>query len=192
MLLGQILPVMLWLTGRQSSSIPEFVPMLLYVSLTGALVLQSTTLPDAALDSSTQFYMVVWRGVQLLWICLGVKSKIDPGILLSRVSLQIKKKMTREEFVKNNRGINGTKDDPQDLPQDFLNELYTHFSEKAICFPQLPSTLSKRMNSASDANVVKCGPSPAPSAKPSWHPRLLQHWPKPPSSGALAACFCKN
>ena len=63
--------------------------------------------------------------------------------------------MTREEFVKNNRGINGTKDNPQDLPQEFLSELYNHFSEKAIRFPQLPSTLSQKYTT-SDTTIMKC------------------------------------
>ena len=64
--------------------------------------------------------------------------------------------MTREEFVRNNRGINGPKDNPQDLPQEFLTELYNHFSEKAIRFPQLPSTLSQKENtSTADHTVIK-------------------------------------
>ena len=70
--------------------------------------------------------------------------------------MQIKKKMTCEEFVRNNRGINGPKDSPQDLPQEFLTELYNHFSEKAIRFPQLPATLSQKESSATDHTVIKC------------------------------------
>ena len=68
--------------------------------------------------------------------------------------MQIKKKMTREEFVRNNRGINGTKDAPKDLPQEFLTELYAHFSERAIRFPQLPSTLSDKYSS-SESTILK-------------------------------------
>ena len=68
--------------------------------------------------------------------------------------MQIKKKMTQEEFVRNNRGINGTKDAPKDLPQEFLTELYHHFSERAICFPQLPSTLSDKYSS-SESTILK-------------------------------------
>ena len=64
--------------------------------------------------------------------------------------MQIKKKMTREEFVRNNRGINGTKD----LPQEFLSELYDHFSERAIRFPQLPNTLSDKYSS-SESTILK-------------------------------------
>ncbi|CAL8465936.1 g5472 [Coccomyxa elongata] len=64
----------------------------------------------------------------------------------------IKKKMTREEFVRNNRGINGTKDAPADLPQDFLTELYTHFSERAIRFPQLPSSMSEKYSTQPATN----------------------------------------
>lgn len=75
--------------------------------------------------------------------------------------MQIKKKMTQEEFVKNNRGINGTKDNPQDLPQEFLSELYNHFSEKAIRFPQLPSTLSPKHNT-SDSTIMKCASARKP------------------------------
>ncbi len=78
--------------------------------------------------------------------------------------MQIKKKMTQEEFVRNNRGINGTKDDPQDLPREFLSELYNHFSEKAIRFPQLPSTLSQKEGASSaDHTVIKCAPKPNPA-----------------------------
>lgn len=68
--------------------------------------------------------------------------------------------MTREEFVRNNRGINGTKDAPADLPQDFLTELYTHFSERAIRFPQLPSSMSEKYSTppATNHTVDKCAP----------------------------------
>lgn len=68
--------------------------------------------------------------------------------------MQIKKKMTREEFVRNNRGINGTKDAPMDLPREFLSELYDHFSEQAIRFPQLPNTLSDKYRS-SESTILK-------------------------------------
>ncbi|CAL5223957.1 g6563 [Coccomyxa viridis] len=81
----------------------------------------------------------------------------------------IKKKMTQEEFVRNNRGINGTKDDPRDLPQEFLSELYNHFSEKAIRFPQLPSTLSqKESTSNADHTVIKA--HKAAGASKRWDP----------------------
>jgi hypothetical protein len=79
---------------------------------------------------------------------------------VAAAALQIKKKMTREEFVRNNRGINGTKDNPQDLPPEFLTELYNHFSEKAIRFPQLPSTLSQKHSNSGDLTVMKCAPGP--------------------------------
>lgn len=70
---------------------------------------------------------------------------------------QIKKKMTREEFIRNNRGINGSKDAPADLPKEFLTELYTHFSERAIRFPQMPSSMSGKYSSpTSDATIDKC------------------------------------
>ena len=75
---------------------------------------------------------------------------------VAAAALQIKKKMTREEFVRNNRGINGTKDNPQDLPPEFLTELYNHFSKKAIRFPQLPSTLSQKHSNSGDLTVMKC------------------------------------
>lgn len=72
---------------------------------------------------------------------------------------QIKKKMTREEFIRNNRGINGTKDAPADLPNEFLTELYTHFSERAIRFPQLPSSMSDKYSSPpSNHTIAKCAP----------------------------------
>lgn len=73
--------------------------------------------------------------------------------------------------MRNNRGINGTKDNPQDLPQEVLTELYNHFSEKAIRFPQLPSTLSqKESSSTADHTVIKCAhiyPGTACPARPS-------------------------
>ena len=69
--------------------------------------------------------------------------------------------------MRNNRGINGPKDDPQDLPQEFLTELYNHFSEKAIRFPQLPSTLSqKETMSTADHTVIKYAHS-CPRNRPS-------------------------
>ncbi|EIE18456.1 Sec7-domain-containing protein [Coccomyxa subellipsoidea C-169] len=66
----------------------------------------------------------------------------------------IKKKMTREEFIRNNRGINGTKDAPADLPNEFLTELYTHFSERAIRFPQLPSSMSDKYSSPPSNHTI--------------------------------------
>lgn len=41
---------------------------------------------------------------------------------------QVKKKMTVDEFIKNNRGIN----DREDLPQDFLRDLYHSISRNEI------------------------------------------------------------
>ncbi|KAL6331275.1 hypothetical protein AAG906_009703 [Vitis piasezkii] len=41
---------------------------------------------------------------------------------------QVKKKMTEEEFIKNNRAINGGKD----LPREYLSELFQSISNKAI------------------------------------------------------------
>ena len=58
--------------------------------------------------------------------------------------------------MRNNRGINGPKDNPADLPQEFLSELYNHFSEKAIRFPQLPASRSQKESSA-DTTVIRCG-----------------------------------
>ena len=41
---------------------------------------------------------------------------------------QVKKKMTEEEFIRNNRGINGGKD----LPKEYLSELFNSISNNAI------------------------------------------------------------
>ena len=74
---------------------------------------------------------------------------------------QIKKKMTREEFIRNNRGINGPKDAPVDLPTDFLGGLYDAFSKKAIRFPQLPNgPPAAPYSSGTDPTVVKCVRNP--------------------------------
>jgi Sec7-like guanine-nucleotide exchange factor len=78
------------------------------------------------------------------------------GVWLART--QIKKKMTCDEFIRNNRGINGPKDAPKDLPRDFLVELYHHFSERAIRFPQLPASMSDKYSGASDNTIMKCAP----------------------------------
>eukprot|EP00884_Botryococcus_braunii_P022699 jgi/Botrbrau1/9112/Bobra.0305s0016.2 len=43
-------------------------------------------------------------------------------------NVQVKKKMTVDEFIKNNRGIN----DREDLPQDFLRDLYHSISRNEI------------------------------------------------------------
>ena len=98
------------------------------------------------LPAHARIYKSAWAGMQVA----------D----MAAAALQIKKKMTREEFVRNNRGINGTKDNPQDLPPEFLTELYNHFSEKAIRFPQLPSTLSQKHSNSADLTVMKCAPGP--------------------------------
>ena len=42
--------------------------------------------------------------------------------------MQVKKKMTCEEFIRNNRGINGG----ADLPHQFLRELYASISQNEI------------------------------------------------------------
>ena len=42
--------------------------------------------------------------------------------------VQVKKKMTCEEFIRNNRGINGG----ADLPHQFLRELYASISQNEI------------------------------------------------------------
>ncbi len=42
--------------------------------------------------------------------------------------MQVKKKMTCEEFIRNNRGINGG----ADLPHQFLRELYVSISQNEI------------------------------------------------------------
>ena len=42
--------------------------------------------------------------------------------------MQVKKKMTCEEFIRNNRGINGG----ADLPHAFLRELYASISQNEI------------------------------------------------------------
>jgi hypothetical protein len=77
--------------------------------------------------------------------------------------LQIKKKMTCEEFIRNNRGINGPKDAPKDLPKDFLVELYDHFSEQAIRFPQLPASMSEKYSTQTlDSTNLKCAATPTP------------------------------
>jgi brefeldin A-inhibited guanine nucleotide-exchange protein len=44
------------------------------------------------------------------------------------VTAQVKKKMTAEDFLKNNRGIN----DGQDLPADFMRSLYDRIVSNEI------------------------------------------------------------
>ena len=45
--------------------------------------------------------------------------------------LQVKKKMTCEEFVRNNKGVN----DGQDFPTDFLEDLFRNIERRAIRIP---------------------------------------------------------
>ena len=45
-----------------------------------------------------------------------------------RLCVEVKKKMTCEEFIRNNRGINGG----ADLPHSFLRELYASISQNEI------------------------------------------------------------
>jgi len=65
----------------------------------------------------------------------------------------VKKKMTADEFVRNNRGINGG----EDLPRDFLRALYASIAADEI-----------RISSEAQARARRARPPPAapPSSKP--------------------------
>ena len=62
--------------------------------------------------------------VQLRGYCVHVHLLLHKGEL----HIQVKKKMTCEEFIRNNRGINGG----ADLPHQFLRELYASISQNEI------------------------------------------------------------
>ena len=89
-----------------------------------------------------------------------------------RTRAQIKKKMTREEFIRNNRGINGPKDAPVDLPKEFLGDLFDAFSRKAIRFPELPNgPPAARHSTGADPTVVKCAKTPPKTLNPEYAAR---------------------
>ncbi|KAL2242806.1 ARF guanine-nucleotide exchange factor GNL2 [Sesamum indicum] len=55
---------------------------------------------------------------------------------------QVKKKMTEEDFIKNNRSINGG----NDLPRDYLSELFQSIATNAISLDQPGSTVEMNPN----------------------------------------------
>ncbi len=52
---------------------------------------------------------------------------------------RVKKKMTKEEFVKNNRGIN----DSEDLPQEYLSKIYEEIAESEIKMKETSANVGK-------------------------------------------------
>ena len=51
----------------------------------------------------------------------------------------IKKKMTKDEFIKNNRGINDT----EDLPHDYLSKIYEEIASSKIDLKENTATVEK-------------------------------------------------
>ncbi|XP_020586815.1 ARF guanine-nucleotide exchange factor GNL2 [Phalaenopsis equestris] len=64
---------------------------------------------------------------------------------------QVKKKMTEEEFIKNNRAINGG----MDLPREYLSELFHSISTNAITLHDSSSAVISELNSNFWANLIK-------------------------------------
>lgn len=58
-------------------------------------------------------------------------------LLLKIVSFQVKKKMTKEQYIKMNRGIN----ESRDLPEEFLSKIYDEIESEEI---KLKVTTSRR------------------------------------------------
>ena len=56
-------------------------------------------------------------------------------------SSRVKKKMTKEEFIKNNRGIN----DSEDLPKDYLAKIYDEIASSEIKMKASSTTVDKTM-----------------------------------------------
>ena len=54
---------------------------------------------------------------------------------------QVKKKMTKEEFIKNNRGIN----DSEDLPHEQLSTLYDQIASSEIKIKATSATVAKTL-----------------------------------------------
>lgn len=78
-------------------------------------------------------------------VCVGVAhqapSVVASVVLLSLLlllALQVKKKMSAEDFLKNNRGIN----DGQDLPADFMRSLYDRIVSNEIKVGMLGTAFS--------------------------------------------------
>lgn len=58
-------------------------------------------------------------------------------------SPQVKNKMTKEQFIKNNRGIN----DSKDLPEDYLSQIYDEIAGNEIKMKaSSTSTLGNKVN----------------------------------------------
>ncbi|XP_020673315.1 ARF guanine-nucleotide exchange factor GNL2 isoform X2 [Dendrobium catenatum] len=64
---------------------------------------------------------------------------------------QVKKKMTEDEFIRNNRAINGG----VDLPREYLSELFLSISTNAITLFDSSSAVISEMNSHLWANLMK-------------------------------------
>lgn len=56
-------------------------------------------------------------------------------------STQVKKKMTKEEFVRNNRGIN----DSEDLPQEYLSKIYEEIASSEIKMKATSTSVGKNL-----------------------------------------------
>ena len=56
-------------------------------------------------------------------------------------STRIKKKMTKEEFIKNNRGIN----DSEDLPKEYLAKIYDEIASSEIKMKASSTVVEKTM-----------------------------------------------
>lgn len=53
-------------------------------------------------------------------------------LVLFLVSLQVKNKMTKEQYIKMNRGIN----DSKDLPEEYLSSIYDEIAGKKIALKE--------------------------------------------------------
>lgn len=70
-------------------------------------------------------------------------------------SAQVKNKMTKEQFIKNNRGINDTKD----LPEEYLSQIYDEIAGneikmKASASNTLGNKVNKSCNSFVNSNLA--------------------------------------
>ncbi|XP_058111116.1 ARF guanine-nucleotide exchange factor GNL2 [Magnolia sinica] len=100
---------------------------------------------------------------------------------------QVKKKMTEEEFIRNNRAINGGKD----LPREYLSELFMSISNKAITlFGQ--SAASLEMNPSRWVDLIKHSKAMEPFILCNFENRLSRELfvsISGPSVAALSATF---
>lgn len=78
---------------------------------------------------------------------------------------QVKNKMTKEQYIKMNRGIN----DSKDLPEEYLSSIYDEIEGKKIAMKETKEhTIATKSTKQSKACLPACLPHSCPSAQTSF------------------------